>query len=365
MADRAPSAPGLSPCAGLSPRPLQLCSSADKVLLLAHGTTDLLALAQRRGATLHKLLQGSHIFEQDLHKPLGRLSQQDWCRLLINCQQQLKSAELPFLLGEAMLHNPYIALCQSFWAARDLRQALQLACYYRHQLCPGLFPLCYRQQDRLVIELRPALAWQRQQPFQVLMVMALLLTLLRQQLGSRLDLTTEVSVQLQQAAGAAPQQLSELLGCALRFEQPVDSISIAATVWQQPFASADQQKFAAARRTCRQLDRTLGKSRGLCEQVFRLQQRALPQLLTLDEVATRLRLSSSALRRQLGAEHSSFARLQDEARQHSARLLLQQQALSNRQLASLLGYSDEHNFRRAFKRWTGLLPSHFRNFLLR
>lgn len=47
----------------------------------------------------------------------------------------------------------------------------------------------------------------------------------------------------------------------------------------------------------------------------------------------------------------------DEIRRNKAHLLLIQGNVSNRQLAKQLGYSDDHNFRRAFKRWTGILPS--------
>ena len=51
----------------------------DKILLLQHGSTELLSLAQRRGALLHKLLSGTGIFEQDLHKPLENQHNED-CR---------------------------------------------------------------------------------------------------------------------------------------------------------------------------------------------------------------------------------------------------------------------------------------------
>ena len=103
----------------------QWFSVRDKNLLLQHGSTDLLALAQRRGALLHKLLNGTSIFEADLTRPLGRICHQDWFQIIENCQQQLKSPELPFLLGESMLHNPYISLCQALQTAPNLAQALR------------------------------------------------------------------------------------------------------------------------------------------------------------------------------------------------------------------------------------------------
>lgn len=328
----------------------------DKVLLLQHGSTELLALAQRRGALLHKLLSGTAIFEQDLTKPHGRLHHSDWLKLLQNCQQQLNSPELPFLLGTALLNNRYISLCQSLQYAQNLRQALQQLLYFRHQLFPGLYARLYQQQQRILIEVKPALGLGAQHGFMLSMLCSLLLSLIKQQLGG----SHGVSIQLQQSASGQPLQHQLYWGCDVSFNQPCDSISIAQSLWQQDFIDADASRFNAARRTCRQLNRVLPKQRALPESICRLQRRALPQLLNQDQVAAALGLSSSSLKRQLSQHNTNFATLLDEVRRDAARTLLQQGLYSNRQLAQKLGYSDEHNFRRAFKRWTGLIPSDFK-----
>ncbi|SEI00936.1 AraC-type DNA-binding protein [Rheinheimera pacifica] len=327
----------------------------DKILLLQHGSTELLALAQRRGAQLHKLLSGTGIFEQDLHKPHGRLHHTDWLKLLQNCQQQLNSPELPYLLGNALLNSRYISLCQSLQYAQNLRQALAQLYYFRHQLFPCFYVRLYQQQHCIVVEFKPALGLANQQGFMQTVVFSLLLGLIKQQLGS----VCGISLQLQQAAS---HQLQHQLhwGVDVSFNQSADCISIPLALWQQRFIDADTLKFTATRRTCRQLNRVLSKQRALPESICRLQRRALPQLLNQDQVATVLGLSSSSLKRQLSQHNTNFATLLDEVRRDAARQLLQQGRYSNRQLALKLGYSDEHNFRRAFKRWTGLIPSSFK-----
>lgn len=327
----------------------------DKILLLQHGSTELLALAQRRGAQLHKLLSGTGIFEQDLHKPHGRLHHNDWLKLLQNCQQQLNSPELPYLLGNALLNSRYISLCQSLQYAQNLRQALAQLYYFRHQLFPCFYARLYQQQHCIIIEFKPALGLASQQAFMLTAVISLLLGLVKQQLGS----VCGISLQLQQAAS---HQLQHQLhwGVDVNFNQSVDCISIPHALWQQGFADANALKFNATRRTCRQLNRVLCKQRALPEHICQLQRRALPQLLNQDQVAAALGLSSSSLKRQLNQHNTNFATLLDEVRRDAARQLLQQGHYSNRQLALKLGYSDEHNFRRAFKRWTGLIPSSFK-----
>jgi AraC-like DNA-binding protein len=327
----------------------------EKILLLQHGSTELLSLAQRRGALLHKLLSGTGIFEQDLHKPHGRLHHNDWLKLLHNCQQQLNSPELAYLLGGALLNSRYISLCQSLQYAQNLRQALAQLYYFRHQLFPCFYVRLYQQQHCILIEFKPALGLANQQGFMLTVVFSLLLGLIKQQLGSACG----ISLQLQQAAS---HQLQHQLhwGIDVSFNQSADCISIPLALWQQRFIDADPQKFSATRRTCRQLNRVLSKQRALPESICRLQRKALPQLLNQDQVASALGLSSSSLKRQLSQHSTSFASLLDEVRRDAARQLLQQGHYSNRQLAQKLGYSDEHNFRRAFKRWTGLIPSNFK-----
>lgn len=325
----------------------------DKVLLLQHGCSDLLALAQRRGVLLHKLLSGTGIFEQDLHKPLGRLHFSDWLALLKNCQQQLNSPELPYLLGNALLNSRYISLCQSLHYAQNLPQALSQLYYFRHQLFPCFFARLYRQQHCIVIEFKPALGLANQHGFMLSLLCSLILNLIKQQLGT----VNGISLQLQHAASALQQQF---FGVDVSFNQAADCLSIPLSLWQQPFVDANAGRFSAKTRSCRQLNRVLSKQRALPEIICRLQRRALPQLLSQEQVAAMLGLSSSSLKRQLSQHQTNFAALLDQVRRDAARHLLQQGQYSNRQLAFRLGYFDEHNFRRAFKRWTGVIPSSFK-----
>ena len=50
----------------------------------------------------------------------------------------------------------------------------------------------------------------------------------------------------------------------------------------------------------------------------------------------------------------------DQVRLERARDLLGSTGMNLSQIADALGYADAANFTRAFKRWTGLSPSHFR-----
>lgn len=329
----------------------------DKNLLLQHGATDLLALAQRRGVPLHKLLSGTSLFETDLTRPLARISHADWYLIIEKCQQQLKSPELPFLLGEAMLQNQYISLCQGMQSANNLAQALRFLAYFRHQLFPGIYPQLFVQADTTLISIRSGF-YLPQHAFVHLVVFSLIQNLIKQQFGVLTGLT--VLLKAQPEAGGV--HYHQHFNCQVLFCQPMDGLRIDKSLLLRPFKNIDRPKFLSAQRSCAQLSRILPKQPSLAELIYRYQRRALPRVLATEEIAVNLELSNSSFRRQLTQEFISFNKLIDDVRQDRAQQILQNRQCSNKELAQLLGYSDEHNFRRAFKRWTGFIPSNFKDF---
>lgn len=327
----------------------------DKNLLLRHGVTDLLQLAQRRGANLHKLLHGTQIFEQDLSLADSRCHHRDWLTLLAR-SQQLASPELPFILADSLLHNKQSALCQSLPLAANLAASLRQLYYFRHQLLPGIFVLLRKTDSHLSIVLKPAVQLGAQQNFVLTLAMAFIVRLI--QLGTqRAD---ELNIQLKQTAPAHLAHFNSHWPCPARFAQPLNAIHIPLSLWYQPFTTRHNTQFRALTRACYQLNCRLAPQRGLLELIQRQLCRTLPQQASLEQIAAYLALSSSSLKRLLQQQNTHFAALADDLRCDIANLLLLQTGCTNRQLASELGYSDEHNFRRAFKRWTGNLPSSVR-----
>ena len=101
----------------------------------------------------------------------------------------------------------------------------------------------------------------------------------------------------------------------------------------------------------------------------RVQDRVRKILLTLlpsgdasqQAVASNLNRSVSSLQRQLKAEGASYREILEETRNALAQQLVREQRYSLSQIAYLLGFSDQANFSRAFKSWTGNTPTEFRD----
>ncbi len=78
-----------------------------------------------------------------------------------------------------------------------------------------------------------------------------------------------------------------------------------------------------------------------------------------DVVSGRLNRSKSTLQRQLKAEGLSYRDVLEDTQRSLAENYLRDRKHSHAQIAYLLGFSDQSNFSRAFKRWTSMSPKQY------
>lgn len=331
---------------------MQPFSYQHKCLLLNNSAADLIELSLRRGATRQRLLAGTGIFPDDFRKTNRHISPQEWLTLAENCLQQVGRDELPMLAASAVLYNNKIALSRLLQCCPSLKQALQLLYYFRQQSLPLLSVSLCRQQDYLNICLLPAIGLGKQQDFVIALAVSFLLTLIRQYAPD-----SALRIELTQPSPARPQYYQQHWQCETCFNSLQNRLILPLNILQPAVANTPAAEFIQARFICRQQRRLQSKSRGLLEIIRKKQQQLLPDNSSPEQIAAMLNISSSTLKRQLSQHHYSFSQLLDEVKNQKAMKLLRQYQLTNAQLAQKLGYSDEHNFRRAFKRWTGLLPS--------
>ena len=86
--------------------------------------------------------------------------------------------------------------------------------------------------------------------------------------------------------------------------------------------------------------------------------------LRAESVAESLGISCTTLRRRLRCDHTNYQFLLDRARQYRCESRLRDRWLPGKCLADELGYLEVNSFYRAFRRWTGLSYSAYRQSLL-
>jgi AraC-like DNA-binding protein len=85
-----------------------------------------------------------------------------------------------------------------------------------------------------------------------------------------------------------------------------------------------------------------------------------PQRIDMPTVARSLGLSVRSLRRHLASEGKSYNDVENDARSNVAKHLLLDEQRTIQETAFEMGFSDTRAFHRAFKRWTGMTPSAYR-----
>ncbi|WP_428263164.1 AraC family transcriptional regulator ligand-binding domain-containing protein [Haliangium sp.] len=129
----------------------------------------------------------------------------------------------------------------------------------------------------------------------------------------------------------------------------------------RPLASADPDMAAYFDHTLAQLERAARARPTVITEVRRTLARMLPEgPPSVATVAASLGLSARTLQRRLRAEGSSFANVLEQVRADLAPAYLDNPALSASEIAYLLGYAEAGSFSRAFRRWHGCPPDHYR-----
>jgi AraC-like DNA-binding protein len=151
----------------------------------------------------------------------------------------------------------------------------------------------------------------------------------------------------------------KVLSCPTRFNQPHNALWITRPD-DTPLPSANPVSARMCRRLVEELLDKHSPEDNLVREVRRLLMRTPGQIPDMETVAAELGISSRGLRRQLQALDTSFRSEVDDVRKQLALGYLRDSSMNLEQIASLLGYTEVTNFRRAFKGWTGKAPSEFR-----
>lgn len=146
----------------------------------------------------------------------------------------------------------------------------------------------------------------------------------------------------------------------VRFGCPRTQLRLPQDSFNQPLAAANPLSTQAAVQQMEVELERLGVPADTVSVVRRQLLLAQEELPALSALAARLNMSASTLKRRLQLEGSSFQEMLDGVRQERACELLRRPELTVERVARQLGYSDAANFARAFRKWTGQVPSAWR-----
>jgi AraC-like DNA-binding protein len=146
-----------------------------------------------------------------------------------------------------------------------------------------------------------------------------------------------------------------------RFDADADALIFDRELLDRPLAQRDPALHTHLVRHLEQRMLELDAEQSLRARAKKLVISQLPSgVPDIDEIARRLKLGGRTLQRKLREEGTSLQEVVNDVRRETAILYLRDATLSLGEVAFLLGYTEQGNFHRAFKRWTGMTPAQAR-----
>lgn len=327
-----------------------------------HQAAPLLEYAQARELADEVLLRGTGLSAGDLLLADTLLSTDDIARLLANLEGALAAPDTAFVLGSGLLPGHHGELSHALSRAVHLRQALEILIEHQGLLSPLLVPhlLLHEDEEGAVAGAKGGVAvlhWTDAglpvalRPFVVDMMMAAVNSMSRWLGGERLPWRFRFN----RTQPAHLEQYRVHLGPDVRFNDYLDAMYLPLQWLERPWPRGSAMAVSAALAGVASAERP----RGLLSSLYDWLHERARLAPTLEQASSAFGVSPATFKRQLAAHGTHFQAELDQARAHAIWPLIHQ-GRDNEQIAAWLGFHDANNFRRSFKRWTGLPPSGWR-----
>ena len=152
----------------------------------------------------------------------------------------------------------------------------------------------------------------------------------------------------------------QIMGNNILFSSSQNSVELPLSLLTQLNASANPGVFQLVKKQSEAALVQVTKKTSLPDTVSGYLLENPEALLTQELMAKKLNMTPRTLRRKLQEEGVNYQQLQNTVRKNIAIRYLLDTSWSVQEISDRLGYSEEVNFSRAFKRWVGVTPSLYR-----
>lgn len=230
----------------------------------------------------------------------------------------------------------------------------------RHQRSAGaITDHRYLLDERhFVMETTPRFHDPEMEPFFVEEVSVSGIALARQLVGAHFR---PARLELRYPKPAYASAYTEFFRCPVLFDAPLNRLIIDASWYHCPLPSYDSFMEVSLQSQLGRLLTSEAPRDDLIESVLAALRADVDDMPPLSHISAALNCSTRTLRRRLADLGTSYQALVDQLRYESALDLLKRTKLPLVEIAMATGFADARNFRRAFKRWSGVLPNEIRN----
>lgn len=152
----------------------------------------------------------------------------------------------------------------------------------------------------------------------------------------------------------------KFFGCEVEFDQPRWALIVDQAVLATPIPLANAALAAANDEVVSQYLATLK------DNIVDMARQVILEMLAtglphVEDVAAKLNLSPRSLQRQLSKADKNFTHIREGVQRELAERWVGQTQRSFAEITFRLGFNDQSNFNKAFKRWTGKTPGEYRD----
>jgi AraC-like DNA-binding protein len=314
--------------------------------------------AARRGLTCDGWFAGLGLQRSQLIDPSLRVSYRQASTVIRRALRTFPEPDIGLVIGCSETPGSFGLLGLAMTTSRTFGDAMRVGIEH-HKVCGALLDVTFEAIDEHEVAL---MVWPRFNetallPFLCEELFASSLVMARQLLGPTFRPT---GLDLTYPAPAYAQAYESLFPCPIRFGAQCNRVRVDSRWLQQELAGHNPLTARQALALCVQQDHADGARQEIVVAVERLLRSRLRQPPTVGEVARTLNLSERSLRRRLADSGRVFREIHDRVRTELALELLQAGSLSVAQVGGEVGFNDPREFRRAFKRWTGMAPQQAR-----
>jgi len=321
---------------------------------------SLLAFAEDRGVSADLLCRGLGFSWQELRRHDFLLSYQQSRTLILRAYGLLKDKEptLGLALGSRQTPHSWGLIGVAMQTCETLGEAIQLAVANQGHAGSILEHRLSQTGTLAQLSAEPKLFDLQIEPFLVKESFASSVAVLRFLVGTGFS---PARVDLAFSSKGHDALYQSFFRCPVHFDASTHRLSVDSRWFDTKLPGYERGASELVRAQLSGLLRVKPGQDDLLESLSQRMRKGIEVPPRQRELAEQINISERTLRRRLGEQSTSFLALRDGARFDRARDLLKNSDMTVTEIADLVGYADARAFRRAFKRWSGMLPTAYRS----
>jgi AraC-like DNA-binding protein len=313
---------------------------------------------ERAGVARDDLLQSANIDPARLVETSARFDLKEFATLQMRAMDLTRDEALGLHIIERFDDGAFDLISHLVVHAPTLREALALCLQFHPLVIDDALATLHETDSTAVLQCHLPRTFERADRMFAEFSIAGLTRMLRFFGGGGV---TPQAVSFEHARPVHHREYTRLLGHAVTFEQPATALVFDRAVLNRPQLHQHPELYGLLRSQAQHaVDRVaaeLGPAEKLRQYLLARPPARLPGLST---AARDLGVSARSLGRRLAEDGTTYRSVVQAILEDSARLLLRDPKQTIQQTARALGFDNVGAFHRAFKRWTGLTPTQYR-----